>query len=33
MKIWVGVNDKKWFDMLTALGPVEVDFYGRMLAF
>lgn len=27
MKIWVGVTDKNWFDLLAALGPVEVNFW------
>jgi putative restriction endonuclease len=27
MKIWVGVTDKNWFDMLAALGPVDVNFW------
>jgi putative restriction endonuclease len=27
MKIWVGVTDKNWFDMLMKLGPEDVNFW------
>lgn len=27
MKLWVGVTDRKWFDMLAGLKPVEVNFW------
>jgi len=27
MKLWVGVTDRKWFDMLAGIRPVEVNFW------